>query len=246
MKLYKAEAVVLRAMDSGNGDKLMLLYSKELGKIKAMAHGAAKPTSRKRGAVQLFSHSRFLISRGRELDTISQGELIEIFPFLWDNLKLLAQASYLAELVDAFTQEGEANGRLFAMLLHTLHSLTEDDGELLVRIFEMRLIAWSGFLPALEHCANCQGPVNGRITFSPAFGGVLCEKCRETDPAAILLSRGALENMKLLLAWPVEKLRRLKIDQSAANQIKQALQGYIRYTLEKDLKSAVFANTYHY
>ncbi|MCL2766339.1 MAG: DNA repair protein RecO [Peptococcaceae bacterium] len=241
MKHYKTEAVVIRAKDSGNGDKLMILFSKDQGKIKAMAHGVAKPTSRKRGAVQLFSHSRFLISKGRELDTISQGELIEIFPFLWNNLERFAQASYLAELVDAFTPEGEPNSRIFTMLLKTLHRLADSDGELLTRVFEIRLLTLSGFRPVLEHCANCQGQITGQIVFSPGLGGILCEKCREVDSKAIQLNRGALENMKLYLTWSIEKLHRVKNDPTTGNQIKQALQSYIRYTLERKLKSTDYA-----
>ena len=244
MKNYKAEAIVLRAIDVGNGDKLILLYTKEQGKIKAMAHGVAKPTSRKRGAVQLLSHSRFLITKGREMDTISQGELIEIFPFLWNSLPRLTQASYMAELTDAFTPDGEPNSRLFSMLLQALHALAEGDGELINRIFEMRLVALSGYLPILDSCANCQEPLSGRITFSPSLGGALCENCLSTDITAIPLTYGALENMRLFLIWPTEKLRRLKTDPATAGCIKQSLQGFIRYTLEKDLKTTAYANTH--
>jgi len=244
MRLYKTEAVVLRAVDCGNGDKLMVLYTKERGKIKVMAHGAGKPTSRKRGSTLPFSHSRFLISKGRELDSVSQGDVVEIFPHLRDSLEHIAQASYLAELVDAFTPEGEPSSRIFRLLLTTMHSFAGGDNELLTRYFEMGLISLQGYLPSLELCVNCHQATLGDLVFSPDLGGVLCASCRGSDPRALPLQRGVLENMKLFLTWSPEKLQRLQVSSAARKQIRQLQQGYIRYILEKDLKSAAFINSY--
>jgi hypothetical protein len=90
MKLYKTEALVLRSRDCGRGDKLLILYSRELGKIKVMAHGAARPSSRKRGAVQLFTRANFLIRRGREMDSVSQCEGVEMFSYLREDLEKIS------------------------------------------------------------------------------------------------------------------------------------------------------------
>ncbi|MCG9967055.1 DNA repair protein RecO [Pelotomaculum terephthalicicum JT] len=245
MKLYKIEAVVLRARDCGNADKLLILYSREQGKIKVMAHGVSKPASRKRGATQLFSHSRFLVSRGRELDSISQGEAIEMFSSLRDDLVKIVRVSYLAELVDVITPEGEPNTPLFELLLTTMKLLDAGDAELLTRSFEIKAVSLLGYRPVLEQCANCQGPVAGRPAFSPAIGGVLCETCRPADPAAMSFNRGMLETLKLLLRWHPAKLSRLKIEGSVRSQIRSLLHAYIRYHLERDLKSAAFFDRFH-
>ena len=243
MRPYKAEAVVLRAIDCGNGDKLLSLYSKEHGKIRVMAHGAAKPYSRKRGATLPFSHSRFLISKGKELDSISQGELVEIFPHLRDDLEHIARASYLVELVDAFTPDGEPSTRLFNLLLTVMHLFTAGDGDLLIRYFEMGIVTLQGYRPFLEQCVNCHASLTGEIYFSPDLGGVLCANCRQAGRQVLPLQRGALENMKLFLTWPPEKLQRLKLSPAARKQIKSLQQEYIRFILEKELKSAAFINT---
>lgn len=240
MKLYKIEAVVLRAVDCGNADKILILYSRERGKIKVMAHGISKPSSRKRGATQLFSHSRFLVRQGRELDTVSQAEVIEMFSFLREDLKNIVYASYLAELVDAFTPEEEPQSLLFELLLTTMHLLAAGDAELLTRCFEMRTIALLGYRPLLDQCANCQGATTGTLTFSPALGGVLCQDCRPADAAALPVNRGVLESLKLFLNWRPAQLSRFKVDNLTKSQIKVLLQAYIRYILERELKSAAF------
>ncbi|OPY57765.1 MAG: DNA repair protein RecO [Pelotomaculum sp. PtaU1.Bin035] len=240
VKLYKVEAVVLRARDCGNADKLLILYSKEHGKIKVMAHGASKPASRKRGAVQLFSHSRFLINSGRELDSISQGEVIEMFSYLMEDLEMISYASYLAELVDAIAPEGVPNGPLFELLLTTMRLLVAGDAELLTRAFEIKTIALLGYRPSLEQCAHCQRPPEGRLYFSPAIGGVLCDTCKPADLLALPCNKGVVETLKLILRWHPAKLQQLKIERPARNQIKSLLYEYIRYHLERDLKSAAF------
>jgi len=240
MKLYKIEAVVLRARDCGNADKLLILYSREQGKLKVMAHGVAKPASRKRGSVQLFSHSRFLVNRGREIDTIRQGEVIEMFSYLRKDLEKIGYASYLAELVDALTPEGEPNPALFELLLNSLRLLVSEDTELLARAFEIKTVALLGYRPLLEQCAHCQGPAEGMLFFSPAMGGLLCSSCRSVDPDALPCNKGAVEVLKLLLRWPLARLRQLKIDRSGKNQIRNMLYEFIRYQVERELKSATF------
>lgn len=245
IKLYKAEAVVLRARDCGEGDKLLILYSREYGKIKVMAHGVTKPSSRKRGAVQSFTYTNFLIHRGRELDSVSQCEGVEMFSFLWGDLKKISYASYLAELVDALTPEGEPNEPLFFLLLTTLRLMADGDVELLTRAFEIKAAGFMGYRPVLEFCANCRGPSAGQLFFSPGAGGVLCEACGSSEPEAKSFSRGALETMKILLSWHPARLRQLKVDRPLRNQIKYLMLEYLKYHLERELKSASFLNRFY-
>ncbi|MDD3653397.1 MAG: DNA repair protein RecO [Desulfotomaculaceae bacterium] len=240
MKLYKLEAVVLRARDCGNADKLLVIYSREFGKLKLMAHGAAKPASRKRGSVQLFAHSKFLINRGRELDSISQGEIIEMFSSLRNDLERIGYASYLAELVDAFAPEGEPNPAFFELIITTLRLLATEDAELVARAFEIKALTMLGYRPSLERCTHCRSPLSGHLYFSPAAGGVLCEDCRPSYPDARTCSQGILELIKLFLRWRPVRLRQLRVDRPDRNLLKLLMGEFIRYHLERELKSAVF------
>lgn len=242
MKLYKTEAVVLRARDCGGGDKLLILYSREYGKLKVIAHGASKPSSRKRGAVQLFSYTNFLLHRGRELDSVSQCEGVEMFSFLRGDLEKISYASYLAELVDALTPEGEPNEPLFYLLLETIRLMETDDAEILARSFEIKAAGFLGYRPVLEVCAQCRGLLVGEPFFSPVQGGVLCETCGRADPGAAPCSRGVVETLKIFLSWPPAKLRQLKIGNPARKQIRKLLYEYLKYHLEQDLKSVAFLN----
>jgi len=242
MKLYKVEAVVLRSRDLGGGDKLLILFSREQGKMKVVAHGAAKLSSRKRGSVQLFSHTNFLIHRGRELDSVSQCEGVEMFSFIMGDLEKISYASHLSELVDALSPEGEPNEPLFSLLLETMRLMETADVEILARSFEINAAGFLGYRPVLELCAQCQGPPAGNIFFSPGQGGVLCETCGRLEPGAMPCSRGVVETLKVFLSWPPARLRQLKVGEAARKQIKKLLHEYLKYHLEQDLKSAAFLN----
>ncbi|HOV79718.1 MAG TPA: DNA repair protein RecO [Bacillota bacterium] len=244
MKLYKAEAVVLRARDYGEGDKLLTLYSREYGKIRAAAHGVSKPSSRKRGAVQPFTLARFLLRRGRELDSVSQCEGLEMFLPLREDLERIAYASYIAELVDAVTPEGEPNEPLFLLLLDALRLMPEGDPELLARAFEIRTTAFSGYRPVLESCVNCMGDAAGRIFFSPALGGVLCPGCRAADVEAVPCGKAVAEILKLMLRWRPSRLRQLKVDPAIKRELREVMHQYLKFHLDKDLKSSSFLNRF--
>lgn len=245
MKLYKVEAVVLRSRDLGGGDKLLILFSREHGKMKVVAHGAAKLSSRKRGAVQLFSHTNFLIHRGRELDSVSQCEGVEMFSFIMGDLEKIGYASYLSELVDVLAPEGEPNEPLFFLLLETMRLMETADAEILARSFEINAVGFLGYRPVLELCAQCQGQLAGNIFFSPGQGGVLCETCGRPDLDAMTCSRGVVETLKVFLSWPPARLRQLKVGEAARKQIKKILYEYLKYYLEQDLKSAAFLNRFY-
>ncbi|WP_066636547.1 DNA repair protein RecO [Desulfolucanica intricata] len=241
MKLYKAEAVVLRARSLREADQLLVLYSKQYGKIKAVAHGVCKPSSRKRGAVQPFCHSNFLLHRGRQLDSVSQCEGIEIFAHLRSDLSLLSYASYLVELVESLSAEGEPNEYIFMLLITTFYLLNPVHAEILTRAFEIKLVSVLGYRPHLESCVNCQGALSSKeIYFSSSLGGVLCQGCVGRDAGALHLNKGSLEILKKLQTWEPSRINRLKVDKIARGQLKKVLRNYLDYHMEYRVKSASF------
>jgi DNA repair protein RecO len=123
MGIYKAEAIVLRSMVYKEADRILTLFTREEGKVSAIARGVRKTTSRLRGAVQLFSHTHLVLYSGRSLDTVSQGDAEEHFSYLEQDLERFSTASYCAELVDRLTQAREQQPKVFFLLLSALRAL---------------------------------------------------------------------------------------------------------------------------
>ncbi|MFQ6058745.1 MAG: DNA repair protein RecO [Anaerolineae bacterium] len=254
-RLYRTEAIVLKRTDFGEADRLLTLYTPGLGKIRAIAKGVRKPTSRKSGHVELFTHSQLLIAKGRELDIITQAETIHAFRPVREDLRRITYASYAAELVDKFTKEGIESRSLFDLLLAMLTWLGEaTDLDLTARFFELRLLGYVGYRPQLFRCVECNAQIEPRANFfSPEGGGVVCPRCgdrklprrggtafqrRDVQP----LSLNALKVLRFLQTRDYALCRRLKVSPESHRELERTMQRYITYLLERRLKSIEFLN----
>jgi DNA repair protein RecO (recombination protein O) len=241
MKLYKVLAVVLNSREIRDAHRVLTLFSKEQGKIQVVAHGVTKPTSRKRGAVQPFVVSEFMLRRGRSLDSVSQCEGREFFPGLWADLDKLLYSGHMAELVDALTVEGDPNEAVFAQIIKTFRELNKTvDPELISRWFELQLMALLGYLPCLNGCVDCGGELNGpTVRFSVQAGGLICSSCAVSEKY-ITCNRGTIAIMHTLLNWEVDKIDRLRVAQSSRAQMRSIMRAYIQWHMEKKTRSLQF------
>lgn len=239
--VYQTEVFILKRIDFGEADRLVTLYTPLYGKIRAIAKGVRRPLSRLAGQVELFTHSSLLIASGRNLDIITQGQIINSFTKLRGDLPRATYGYYLAELVDRLVADDIENQRIFRLLLDTYKRLNEGaTDELLIRYFEIHLLDYLGYRPAFYECAGCGvglTPVtNG---FLPAAGGALCPTCTGRI-AARPLSLTGLKVLRLLQSSAYGSLPRLLLSSEVLTELEALLQQYIRYYLEKDLKSLDF------
>ncbi len=124
--VYTTDAFVLKRIDYGEADRILTLFTPQRGKIKAIAKGARRTTSRIAGHVELFTRTQLQLATGRDLEIVTQGECKERFPHLRDALWHATMAYYLAELVDKFTEEHDEHTSLYLLLLESLRRLDED------------------------------------------------------------------------------------------------------------------------
>lgn len=244
-RLYRTEAIILRRQDFGEADRLLTLYTPGLGKRRVLAKGVRKLTSRKAGHVELFTHSRLLVAKGRSLDIVTQAETINPFLPVRGELTRASCAYYVAELVDRFTEEGEENRRLFDILLNALFWVGDsEDTALVLRFFELRLLDYVGYRPQLTRCVRCAQPLEtDAALFNSAEGGVLCLRCGKGERGCRDASPQALATLCYLQSNDYEQCRRLKIDRRAHFEVEGILRRYITYLLERGLKSADFMDT---
>lgn len=244
-RVYQTEAIVIRKMNLGEADRLLTLYTPSLGKIKAVAKGVRRPQSKLGGNVELLTYSRLLLAHGRNLDIITQSQTLDSFMSLKTDLQRASWALYLAELVDRFTPEHMASPALFELLLQTLVRLCGDDGgELALRYFEIHLLEFVGYRPQLSHCPACNAelPSSTRLVLSPVAGGLLCFKCRASEPEAYSLSTDAVRVLCYLQSSDFEAALQAELSPELSVEMGRALQEYIGYILEGRVKSAAWLN----
>jgi DNA repair protein RecO (recombination protein O) len=194
MSLYRDEAIVIRTYKLGEADRIVVLFTKARGKIRTVAKGVRKTTSRFGSRLEPTSHVALQLYEGRELDTITQAETIDHMRSIRDDLDRIARASALLEAVDSITQEREPNPRLFTMLLGALRTLAAHDHPLVVPAFFWKLLALEGLAPMVDACVVC-GDDSALVAFDADEGGVLCTAHRK----GVALSPEALTLMQLIL-----------------------------------------------
>lgn len=241
MALYKTDALVIRARDYAEADKILTLFSAKYGRIQAIAKGVRKPKSRLRGGVQLFSYSDFLLHKGKSLDTVTQVEQKESFLWLLEDLERLTYATYLAELLDAAVLENEEGQEIFLLTLTCLYLLQSVDPKLVIRCFEFRLLQQLGYKPQLEDCVNCGQIANGeRRYFSIDLGGVVCNQCRFQDPNCLEVNGAVIAVIGQLLKMDIRKLSRLRIPPQLGNELARLSKRFLMTKLEHRFKSLDF------
>jgi DNA repair protein RecO (recombination protein O) len=238
-RIYRTEAIVLRRTDFGEADRLLTAFTPDRGKLRIIAKGARKPTSRKSGHVELFSHSQFLVAVGRELDIITQAETLEPFVPLREDLMRTTYAYYLAELADAFTAERDENRPLFELLKDALGWLcTAGDLPLLARYYELHLLGLAGYQPQLFVCGSCKEQLMPEANYlSAADGSVFCRKCGYDRVGTMELSVNALKVLRFLQTREWETCRLLRLSSASHIEVERAMNHYITYHLERRLKS---------
>jgi len=201
MGLYRDTAVVLRTYRLGEADKIVVLMTAGRGKVRAVAKGVRKTGSRFGGRLEPASHVSLLLYEGRELDIVNQAEAVEQFKGIRDDLTRMRDALALLEAVDQVAQEGEADRRLYAMVVGALRTLAERPSPLLVAGFYWKLMALEGSAPMLDSCVRCAatGDALDVAALDTTEGGVVCRRCQPTGGGRWAVSGEALALVRRIL-----------------------------------------------
>ena len=240
---FRAEAVVLRHSDFGEADRLLTLYTREHGKVRAIVKGARKIASRKAGHLEPFTRVKLQLARGRDLLIVTQAETIDAYPSLREDLTLTGYAAYVLELLDRFVPDEEtALPSLFRLLIETLSRLaTNPIPWLTIRSYEMRLLDLLGFRPQLFECANCGNEILAEEQFfSAALGGAVCPRCGRGLPGLWSISMDALKYLRHFQRSDYRAATRARPDEEIQKEVETVMQGYFQYLLERELNTPGF------
>ncbi|WP_442603721.1 DNA repair protein RecO [Paenibacillus sp. KN14-4R] len=225
--IYRVEGIVLRGIDHGEGNKIIALYTKEMGKVSVMARGAKKVKSRLGAVTQLFIYGDFVFYKQSDMGTLNHGEIIHSYRKLREDLYLSAYASYMTELVDRMTSAEDASGYLFEQLKAGLGALDEGkDMAVVTHLFEMKMLMLTGYAPELDQCVSC-GEITPYMFFSAMLGGVICGKCRNKDTRATPIQEGTWKLLRLLRDLDIRRLGNITIKDQTKAEIKVCMRAYM-------------------
>lgn len=240
MPTYREEAVVLRTHKLGEADRIITLLSRGRGKIRAVAKGVRRTSSKFGARLEPFSHVDLQFAEGRTLDIVTQAESLDAFgDRLGHDYPAYTAGQVMLETADRLvTEEGEPAVQQYALLVGALRVLNAGTGDgprpasMILDSYLLRALAVAGYAPSFTDCARC-GVVGPHRAFSPSAGGVVCEPCRPTGAA-----RPAPETLELLGAllagrWPATRDADLRCIREASG----ITAAFLTWHLDRNLRS---------
>jgi DNA repair protein RecO (recombination protein O) len=239
---YNAQVLVLHRMPLGETDRIVTLFSREHGKIRAVAKGARRPGSRLGGATELFVHADVQLATGRSLDILKQVSVRSSYSAVRTDLGMLARATYLCELTDHLVGEDRhPHPEIFDLLDGALMQLTDDQaaGDAVLCRCILSMMVDLGYAPELDCCLRC-GAAQAAVPcgFSPLMGGILCDECitvcrddHPLSPASLCWLRQAVQPHNKQAEAPTRQV---------LQEIEPILRWYVRVRTDRELKSAEF------
>ena len=242
-RLYVTDAIVLSRFDYGEADRILTLLTPELGKIKAIAKGIRRPTSRIGGSLEPLAELRLQLAKGRTFDVVTQVTMQHAWLGLRDDLEVTATAWYCAELVDRSLEERHAAEPLYLLLRRAYELL--DAGMApgrVARWFEMRLCDELGVRPEVDRCVECDRLLepDDEVRWMPLLGGVLCSSHAGPSFGVAGLSMDALKVLKAYQRMDVEALAGLRLPPAVEAEVERVLGDFVRHVMERDTRSRRF------
>lgn len=195
MSLYRDTAVVLRTHKLGEADRIVVLMTRGHGKVRGVAKGVRRTTSKFGSRLEPGSHIQVQLHEGRgELDIVTQAETVEPYRRTREDLSRLSRASSLLEAIEQLAQDREPTSRLFDMLVGGLRTVEDRNPAMVSAAFYLKLLAAEGLAPELDRCVEC-GEQSDRLFWALEAGGVRCGSCgggRPVSDAALAVSRAVL------------------------------------------------------
>jgi DNA repair protein RecO (recombination protein O) len=237
MPPYKEQGIVLRSIKLGEADKIVTIMTQGSGKVRGVAKGIRKTTSRFGARLEPFTHVSLMLYRGRgSLDTVTQAEIVAPHRSIRDDLGLFAAGETMLEAVDKVAEEHERNVRLVVLLLAGLRVLDARpaDPAAVTESFLLKLLSLSGFHPSLSACAVC-GRRDPQL-WSAGAGGAVCDGCAE--PGCAPVSRDALHALAYLAQVDLETAgENIITDERVRRESRGLLFGFTEYHLERRMRS---------
>ena len=237
MALQRSEGLVLKTYALGDTSRIVVVFTRDLGMLRLVAKGARKTPQRFGYALEPLSRGRyvFYLKPDRDLQLLSQADTLDPIGSRLTELARLAHAQAATELIDRLVWGEEPHPELFDLLVRALDAVTRAPLASLAAVtiaFELQVASLLGYRPRLDACAGCGAPLSQRRLFSPARGGLVCDRCAAAEPGTIQLSADALAGLAMLLSRPVEQAGEL-LEVKRTGEIQRVVEAFLMHHFQR-------------
>lgn len=234
---HTTRGLILREAKYKESDKILTILTETEGKLTAKARGVSRVRSKLSAATQLLCFSELTLFGNKGYWTINEATTVEQFRGLRGKLELLALGSYIAELLEAVSDEDCPEPEILQLGLNSLYALSEGicPPEQVKAAFELRLMCLSGYRPELEGCANCGRADIENGWLLPAHGELYCSDCPRPDGLAV--DADVIRAMRYIADAEPKKVFAFKLDAEALRRLGQVCEAYLLYELDRGFAS---------
>ena len=237
--IRKTRGLVIGEQSVKESDRYITILTATEGLVKATAYGARKTSSPIAAQTRLFACADFNLSQSRGYYKVDSADTVETFFELSGSMENVAAASYFCELLSDVALAGIADEETLRLALYALYALAKQNRPhaLVKAVFELRLMAISGYEPLLSDCGDCGKPIEGDCFFSQRDGCVVCGSCARKLYGNVKLNPPALAAMRYTVTAPVEKLFRFSLTGDSFPLFAAACEAYALAQMDRSYKA---------
>ena len=229
MSVINTQAVVLKAVKFKENDIILTLFTRNHGKISAIARGAQRPKSKLMATSQVFSYNNYVLKKQNDMYVVYQSESIKSFYNIARDFDAFSYASFIMKLVEVALVEGQTSSRLFVMLVRTLFIYSEgvSDAKFILDAFILKFLDYTGFRPNVESCTHCHGLEYSRAVFSIQDGGIVCEKCKPDLENYLKIDQTTIRLMQYILKNDIIDINKAEVSKILVDELFFLLKKYL-------------------
>ncbi len=212
MPSYRTLAIVIKRRNQGESDRVLTLFSREFGRLTAIAKGARKVKSKFAGSIELFSESDFILTSGKTFEIVGDVNVVRHHLSDCTQVELVKLAHFFAEVTIHATVEKEPSPKLYEVLANSLLFLGKLDVRLVTVYFASHILTISGAQPELGTCLSCGKKPTNEIRFSHTAGGIFCKECKPVIESLMPVDKDTVKLWRFVSTATEGELERLKID----------------------------------
>jgi DNA repair protein RecO (recombination protein O) len=242
MSYIKTTGIVIKEVHTGEADKIVTLFTRNMGRITGSAKGARRPRSRLIAGTQLLCYSNFVLFKGKEMYSINSCDVIEPFYDIRNSVEKLTCAAHMTDIINDIVQENQPAIELLKLFLNSLYMISNSKRPILqvITVFEIKLLSILGYAPWVNGCVNCGNNEIDNMSFSFIKCGFVCKNCTAIDKSSIKLSEGAVKAIYYIVLSNMTNIFNFEVSHEVLNEIRRVSKIYLKKQLEKDYKKMDF------
>lgn len=240
MASIKVRGIVIKQSAFGEANRILTIFTKEYGIIRAAAYGAKSIRSKNTAATQFLAYSDFILYKSdKELMNIQSAEVVESFFSVQEDVVKLSLCVYMCDLVYALLNTNSPDNNILNLILNSVYALANRDilPETVRTVFELKVMAYGGYMPNINCCCAC-GDVEKIAAFSAECGGIICSDCSKTED--IPINSGVYHALSYIIKSEPKKMFSFNASDEVMNTLSKISEKYVSLYCEKNFSSLTY------